>query len=301
MESGKQLKNAVIFYFTGTGNTQEVLLMLVRALDMEGFKTDCLQIDNCTAKSNTLDFAKYDAIGIGYPVWAFNAPEVVERFLKTLPRAEGKPAFIFKTLGEPFFANDASSFRIGRLLKKKGYRPDYERQFIMPYNIIFRYPDGVVRQLYALAEKLSIKTARDIANGVSSPPKFNFAAMLISFISLIHRPLSKLNGRMYTASAACSGCQKCVRECRSGNIRLEGGRIKFGWKCVMCMRCVMYCPRDAIKVGLINNLAVRGPYDFKRIMNDPAVQRETIQNCNKGFFKHFKKYVRQVEELTSGI
>ena len=295
------MKKAIIFYFTSTGNTQEVLAMLMRALDAEGIQTDCLQIENCTIKSNIRNIADYDAIGIGYPVWAFNAPVMVERFLKTLPRAENKPVFVFTTAGEPFFLNNVSSHWIGRILKKRGYIPNYERHFIMPYNINFRYPDEIVKELYALAEKLSIQMARELANGVLCPPKWSPVAIPVSFVLRLQRPLSKLNGRLYKTDAACNGCQKCVRECGSGNISLESGRIKFGWKCMMCMRCVMYCPQGAIKAGLINGLAVRGPYDFKRIMNDPAIRKDTIQNCGKGFFKYFKKYVKEMEELTSEV
>lgn len=299
MGAWKKMRSAFIFYFTGTGNTQEVLAMLVHALETKGVKTDCLRMDSCTTNSNTLNAAEYDAIGIGYPIWAFNAPGMVEQFLKKLPRAEGKPAFIFKTSGEPFFINGASSLRIGRILKKRGYILNYERHFIMPYNICFRYPDDIVNQLYALAEKLSLKMARDLASGVSNPLKINPAAMIVSFVFRIQRPLSKFNGRMYKADETCCGCGKCVRECRSGNIFLEDGRIKFGWNCVMCMRCVMYCPRGAIRSGWINGLAVRGPYDFKRIMIDPEIRKDTIQNCRRGFFKYFKKYIKEMETLTA--
>ncbi len=295
------MKSLIIFYFTGTGNTEEVLGMLTRALNAENVKTDCMRIDCCTINNNTLDINGYDAIGIGYPVLAFNAPEMMEQFLKRLPAAEGKPAFIFKTSGEPFFTNNASSLGIDRLLKKRGYRLFYERHFIMPYNIGFRYPDEIVRQLYILAEKLSIKTARDLANDISCPPSYNPAAILISLLLRIEWPLARLNGRMYGVDRSCSRCQKCVKECRAGNIRLEDGRIKFGWKCMMCMRCVMYCPRGAVKAGLISGLALRGPYDFKQIMNNPAIREDAIQNCNKGFFKYFRKYIRKMEALTKGI
>ncbi len=294
------MKSAAIFYFTGTGNTQEVLAMIKSAFYAEGIKTDCLRIDHCTISNNTLGVANYDAIGIGYPILAYNAPETVERFLMTLPPSDGKRAFIFKTSGEPFFINGASSFGISRILKKKGYVLNYERHFIMPYNIFFRYPDAVVKQLYTLAERLSIKLAQDIADGVSDPPEFNPIVVLVSLIMRIQRPLAKLNGRMYGTDAACNLCRKCVRECRVGNIRLDAGKIKFGWKCMMCMRCVMYCPQGALKAGLINVMALRGPYDFKRITEDPDVCGEAIQDCNKGFFKFFKKYVKEMEELTSG-
>jgi formate hydrogenlyase subunit 6/NADH:ubiquinone oxidoreductase subunit I len=81
------------------------------------------------------------------------------------------------------------------------------------------------------------------------------------------------------------------------NIHLKNGKIKFGWKCTMCMRCIMYCPQKAITAGLIEPLAIHGAYDFKRILNDSSIPSDYILNCKKGFFKHFRKYAREIEAL----
>lgn len=294
------MKKVILFYFTGTGNTGQLLSMITSALQREGVQTDCYAVDSCMRQGKIPDVSGADGIGIGYPIYAFNAPEVVESFLRKLPPANGIPAFVFKTAGEPLSINNASSFWIHCILKRKGYRLTYERHFLMPYNIKFRFPDEAVKQIYTLSNKLAAKLARDFVQGRPDGPRYNLPALLVAWMMLIFRPLARFNGKMYWVSKECTQCQKCVRDCPLGNIRLQNGKIKFGWKCTMCMRCVMFCPKEAMHAGLIDGMSVRGGYDFERIMSDPAIAGEYNRNYKRGFFKLFKSYIRKMEKLTEG-
>lgn len=289
---------AIIFYFSGTGNTERVVGMLKDSLHREGVHVDCSRIDRCLRDGVMPDISGYDAVGIGYPVFAFNVPEPVEHFVRRLPGAEGKPVFVVKTAGEPFVFNQTSSHCIGRMLSRRGYEITYEANFLMPYNILFRYPDAVVKQLCRLAERLAEKMASDLASGVRAKPRYNPLLVLISAVMRIQQPGARLNGKLQRAAKACVRCGKCVRECPMGNIRMTDKGVKFGWQCTMCMRCVMYCPMGAVKAGIIEPLAVRGGYDFDRIIHDPDIADRYIEHCDKGFFRHFKQYVREVTALT---
>jgi NAD-dependent dihydropyrimidine dehydrogenase PreA subunit len=289
------VKKAIIFYFSGTGNTEKVLNMLATALGQEGVQSDCYAMDDCLRNRNIPDTADYDSVGIGYPIYAFNVPSIVAAFIRKLPKADGKPVFVFKTAGEPFLLNRASSYYIFSHLRKKGYLFDYERHFLMPYNIMFRYNDEVVKQIYLLSQKLARKMASDLSKGITHKPYFNPLIVFVSFIFRIQWIGAAINGRLLRTGNSCSLCQKCVRECKTGNIRLEDGKIRFGWNCTMCMRCIMYCPQKAIRAGILEPWAIRGAYDFERILSDASIPGDYIQKCEKGVFKYFKKYVRETE------
>ena len=293
------MKRIIIFYFSGTGHTEIVAEMLTEALHSQGIHVDCHRIDRCLAEGRLPDTVGYDAVGIGYPVYAFNVPRTVEGFVRMLPKADGKPVFVFKTAGEPFRFNNTSSYFIHGQLRRRGYDLAYERLFLMPYNIVFRYPDGVVKEIYILSERLAGKMAADIVGGVENRPRYNPLLILISLVMRIQFPGARINGRLMRAGKTCNQCGKCVRECPAGNIRMDQGRIRFGWRCVMCMRCVMRCPRGAVKAGVLEHWAVRGAYDFKGIVGNPAVEADYIEKCRQGFFRHFKKYVRDTEALVS--
>lgn len=295
------MEKVIIFYFSGTGNTEEVLSMLANALDYEGVHSDCYAIDDCIRNGNIPSISDYDSVGIGYPIYAFNVPSIVAAFIKKLPRADGKPLFVFKTAGEPFLLNHASSYYIFLHLRKKGYIFNYERHFLMPYNIIFRYNDEVVKQIYLLSQKLAQKMASDLSKGITHEPNFNPAIVFVSLIFRIQWIGAAINGRLQRTGNSCSLCQKCVKECKTDNIRLEHGKIRFGWNCTMCMRCIMYCPQKAIKAGILEPWAIRGAYDFKRILSDASIPNDYIQKCNKGVFRYFKKYVRETEAQLNGI
>jgi len=290
------VKRVIIFYFSGTGHTEIVAEMLRDALHARGVHVDSRRIDRCLREGSVPGVSSYDAVGIGYPVYAFNVPRTVEDFIRMLPRSD-RPVFVFKTAGEPFVFNNTSSYFIHGQLRRRGYDLTYERLFLMPYNIIFRYPDEVVKEIYTLSARLAGRMAAEIVRGVDIRPRYNPLLLLISLVMRIQFPGARLNGRLMRAAGDCNLCGKCVRECRAGNIRIDGGRVRFGWNCVMCMRCVMLCPRGAVKAGLLDHWAVRGAYDFKGIMNDPEVQGDTIQRYGKGFFGHFRKYVKKTEAL----
>ena len=289
------MKRVIIFYFSGTGHTEIVAEMIKNALHTQGVHVDCHRIDRCVLDGSIPDISGYDAVGIGYPIYAFNVPRTVEEFVRMLPKG-GKPVFVFKTAGEPFMFNKPSSYFIHGQLRRRGYGLIYERLYLMPYNIVFRYPDEVVKEIYTLSECLAGKMAEDIVRGAEHKPRYNPLLVLISLVMRIQFPGARLNGRLMRAGKDCNRCGKCVRECRGGNIRMDRGRVRFGWRCVMCMRCVMFCPKSAVKAGILEPWAVRGAYDFKGIVNNPAVEGRYIENCRKGFFTHFKKYLAQAED-----
>jgi Fe-S-cluster-containing hydrogenase component 2 len=255
-----------------------------------GVHIDTYNIEKLVSKGEKIVLSGYDSIGIGYPVYAFNTPKTVWDLVKSLPMGEGRKVFIFKTAGEPFYWNDSSSLMIIKRLQKKGYRVVFERHYLMPYNIIMRYPDSLVKQMYNTTQKLCIDMAERIMNGEEHLPKFTFKSRLAAFVFRIQWPGAAINGRLCSTNKRCNLCMKCANSCPTHNILLKSGKICFSWKCVMCMRCVMYCPKDAINFGLLKGLALNGAYDFNKIISDDAIPDEYVNDKTRGFFKFFKKY-----------
>jgi len=140
------MANAIIYTFSGTGNTLIAAEMIKKQFETEGIKTDIYRVKNPFGEAPDPD--GYDYAGFGYPIYAFNCPEIFFRFVKSLPSAPGRKAFIFKTAGEPSHFNDASSYKLLAELKKKGFVTALEQHLLMPYNIVFRYKDSLAKQMY---------------------------------------------------------------------------------------------------------------------------------------------------------
>ena len=285
----------IIYCFSGTGNTKLVSKMLANALSVYNIATDISLIDYTAYKKGTYPSPNdYDIVGVSYPIYGFNAPFLVNRFVKHLPRSSKyQKAFIIKTSGEPFKMNHHSSSIIKRYLKHKGYDVRYEKHFLMPYNIMFRYPDSLVKQMYLYAKEYTKVSAKHIKNGdrcLLHGLPLGWIVYVIAKLVWIGGPII---GKTYHINKSrCIKCNLCVNNCPMNNIKLnkKTGFPKFGKHCMICMRCVMYCPHNAINAGILNPWKVNGSYNFDSIVKDNTISSDYVNKITSGYFKLFNKY-----------
>ncbi len=289
-----------LFTFSGTGNTAMVADMLKSAFAEKGATVENYNIEKIQRDGERPDMASFDYIGIGYPIHAFNEPPIVTRWIKALSKSSGQKSFIFKTAGEPFFANNVSSCRMIHLLKQKGYRNIFERHFLMPYNIMFRYPDGLVKQMVLTSEKLANHMAGAILAGEIHIQDYSLYTRINGMVFRFLKNYGvALNGKFFHISKKCTHCMKCVRECPVQNIHYDGRKFRFGWKCMLCMRCAMRCPAGAVKMSVLTPWVLVGEYDFKRIMADPRIGGDFVNKKTRGYFRLFRKYFEWADEETA--
>ena len=62
----------------------------------------------------------------------------------------------------------------------------------------------------------------------------------------------------------------------------------------MCQRCIMYCPKHAIKVGLFNSWRVDVPYSFKE--QKEFQEERHPKYCRKNYIKYFEISERRIKE-----
>ena len=277
--------------FSGTGHTHLCGHFIKEAFNEQGHQ--CEQYALKANEELNLDYNAYDLIGFGYPIHAFNAPEIFKNYIKTLPNVDHKKYFFYKVSGEPFHLNDASSYHIYKKLKKKGFELYSEKHFLMPYNIMFRYRDSIAKQMYLYLKPLTKAFTIEMLTGEPETIKYKFGYKIVSLFLRIEWIAPKVNSPfVHIKKDKCVGCQKCIKECPSaalfinkkGNIRIKAS------KCAMCMRCAMNCPKDAITYGFMNPWKVNGPFKFEELVNNKEVAPEYINHDTKGYFKKFNKY-----------
>lgn len=275
---------AVAYYFTGTGNTERVCEKLKTEWERRGHEMDLIRIYPDTEPV----FEGYDRIVVGYPVHGFNAPTPIQEFLKKLPfRAEGTSdkVFLLRTSGEPSKLNHASGIEPERLLRKKGYQVVGEFPYVMPYNIIFRHPDGMAARMEEASNLKILRDADDLEAGRGWRAKVDFLRRAFSFIVKIEHPAMPVLGRTFRVkSDLCVGCGKCVKSCPRGNITMKDGKPKFGGQCVGCMACAFLCPKDAVRISLLNAWRVNGAYSFE---GEPVEDEKVIRYCRRMYLKYF--------------
>ncbi len=289
------MPNAIIYVFTGTYHTLKAAQMIRTHLESDNIRTQIYEVrypfDNVPLPDDC------DYVGFGYPVHAFNSPLMFLRFVRSLPVAKSNKAFIFKTSGEPARINAESSYSLCHILRKKGFDVVLDTHLLMPYNILFRYKDGLVKQMTLYTDALCKLLTVRLLNGDRDTFRFSKTRRLISLCMRIEWFGAWLNGRLYTVKMKkCSLCMRCVKTCPAANITYENGKFRFGGRCAMCMRCVMYCPKDAVNFGILRPLRVNGGYAFDKILADPAISPDFVGPKTKGYFKLFRSFFHRADD-----
>jgi len=296
------MPSAIIYVFSGTYHTLKTAEMLKNHLEDNQILTTTHEVRQPIERIPVPHSG--DIVGFGYPVHAFNAPQFFLRFVRSLPPAQNNRAFIFKTSGEPFRINDASSCQLYRTLRKKGYDVVLETHMLMPYNIIRRYPDSLVKQMVLYSDAQCRMLTLRLLNGERDLFRYALRHRLASVLFRIEWFGAWFNGMFYSVDMnQCAQCQRCVKLCPAGNITYDGSRFHFGRNCTMCMRCAMYCPFNAIRIGLLQPWKVNGGYAFTKITDDPKVPSDFVNPKTKGYFGLFRKFFQNADNalLAYGI
>ena len=289
----------VICYFSGTGNTAKVVEKYRETLTAHGDTVETYAMEQLLGDAMPEEFlntlGNVDLLGIGYPVHAFNAPSIVLKFVRSLPRQACKTrAFVVSTSGEPLKMNNISSIKTCRLLKRRNYDVTNEYHYVMPYNIMFRHTDTMAHRMWKVAQQLIPSDAKELTDGKAHKLKRVFCGSLIAWMMRCEHWGGRLNGRHYKVDDKCVQCQKCVNICPTKNITVKDGKLKFGKNCLMCQRCVQLCPKDAIVMGWFNSWKVHGAYSFEE--PDEAQSQEYNRMLTKAYKKYFEESDKRIQE-----
>ena len=283
----------ILYVFSGTGNTLKVASLYKQYLDAE---VTVYRVAKTSPPPPSPE--DYDLIGIGYPIHAFSAPEPILKFVKTLPKLQGKRAFVFKSSGEGLHLNDGSSQKLIKRLKKKGYDVLFERHFVMPYNMIYRHSDEMAKQMWIYTRAMVKLSATEIENGVKRKVKQNiFKRAFSATFRIIEQPFTHIHGPLFRVNKKkCIDCGRCIKICPQANIiKKENGKFKFGSACVLCMGCSFNCPVDAVNVGVFKFWKVNGSYRLNELVKDESLYFPLVPDRAKGIYKLYKKYYRECD------
>ncbi len=283
-------KSVGICYFSGTGNTETVAHLLAKEFEKSA-RVDVVKIEDVLKGVVRLTPEEYDIIGVGYPVHALNAPKIVFKFISQLPHGD-KKMFLFKTSGDPFMRGGPTAMVRSRLCQK-GYTVFYEGLVVMPSNVLIKYDDTLVKQLYNTAVKKAAKMAEDILSGTVKIQKDNIFSQVLAYLfSGLEWMGTPFIGKDLRVLPSCILCDECVRNCPTNTIARENNTITFGWGCIACMRCIYTCPVNAIKPRLYKFFALK-EYNIQKIIDDPTIKGDYVSKDTRGYFKRFYDYIME--------
>ena len=283
----------LLIYYTGTYNTRYLTDMAENALKSRGHDVTRIEVRR---DAPVIDTDGFDLVGIGYPIYGFNSPLPLNRYIKKLRFRKGQRYFIYKNSGETFAINNASDRVIKRRMRRRGATLVGQYHFVMPYNIHFPFDRDFIRELLDKDKKLLEVMMHDLESGNIAKIKSNIFYDIASAVVSVQKIGGFVNSFFYRVDAdKCVGCMRCVRECPEQNISVRKGKIVFGHRCDMCMRCSFYCPSDAIKTGFLEGWKVREYYDLGELAAEGPPTEPYITERSRGFYKCYIRTFADIE------
>ena len=287
------MKNAIIYVFSGTGNTKKACDIYKSEFEKNGVETTLYTVKK--GFENLPDPNNFDYVGFAYPIHGFNAPYIMLDLAKALPKANGtKQYFVVKTSGEPLKINNVSSIKFNDIMKRKGYVPFSEYHYVMPYNMIFRHTDEMAARMKNTLEQLASVEAREVICGVEHKLSKVPFGRFVAWVVRIEQPAMKVNGRFFKVDGnKCIKCGACAKNCPVGNIKMDGnGKFSFGGDCVMCPRCSFNCPTNAFDIGMLNGWKVNGRYSYK--LPEKPEEDKHAWYCKKAYKRYFEEAQKKI-------
>lgn len=235
------LSNIDFFYFSGTGNT----LLIVKRMRDTFVENGTIVNINKMESSSPADINPDHIIGLAFPVALQGTNPIVWDFVRSLPETNGTKIFMVDTLG---MYSGGIVGPMKKILSRKGYNTIGAKEIVMPNNLFPKKIDlkknnRKVQKGLRKAERY----ANDILNGTSRWSRVPLFSELIARISQSERIWKSYSNRyqFHIDASKCKRCGLCKKLCPVDNIAINSAP-DIGSDCVLCMRCISFCPMKAI-------------------------------------------------------
>lgn len=273
----------MIFYYSGTGNTQWAASMLAEHLNER-----LLFIPEELKGGMHYTLSAGEMVGFCFPVHGWQPPHIVRRFIHSLHlnTVDGSSlaahyTYTLVTCGDSV---GRTTSILQKLLTAKGLNLSGHYDLVMPESYVclpFMYTDTPERESRKIAQAaIDIEQiiGRIQQHAVCPAPRHP-GALPKTYSYVIGAFFNKymITDKPFRVDEAkCIRCGKCVETCSIGNVRIKNGNAPeflHSGECTCCLACYHHCPVHAINYGKITRR--RGQYYFgKNGKADVRTQKE---------------------------
>lgn len=254
--------NAILYHFSGTGNARRAAIWMKDRLCAADVPAEIHAITIGTKAQPVADDSR-PLIGFFFPAHGFTTIWAMLRFILLFPRA--------KTRTDVFGLCTRAGLKYGRvyipgyeggglilpllILWLKGYRVAGSMPLDMPSNWMSLHSSLAREKCVAMAERCRAKVEAYADRMLAGEWAIHGWAMLpLGALLLLFAPVYLIFGRLglsktLMATTKCRRCGMCARNCPVHAIRFVDGRPYWTFNCESCMRCISYCPRNAIQAS----------------------------------------------------
>lgn len=233
----------MIFYYTGTGNSQMVAETIARS------NGDTLVNIAAAMKAGeyTYTIGGDETVGFVMPTYYYGIPIRIPDFIGAL-KFDHTPAYIWTCLTCDGLTAGAGKM-LAQVLKEHGLAPSAQFSCPVVNNAVVmghQQPERNVEMLLDRAQKHSEVIAAYIRQRRTGD--FDDCGGM-DYITKQSYPMYK-NGRKtkhFSVNEKCVGCGRCALECPADAIQIVDGKAKWvKERCDYCLRCINGCPQKAI-------------------------------------------------------
>lgn len=240
--------NALILYFSGTGNTRNAAGEFRAGLLKRGYSVAM----HSTEEKADLTKIPYDVLLVGFPkYYEYPLLPMLQYLKRNLPKSG-------KTVPTLAFCTQAGGLKtdfsgLGRLLRKKNHRLTVGVSFPYANNMMIFKAFHATEPAELAANRENIRKQIDpllddfLAGKEHSEQTKAWQRPLILLVAKSCFHVMPAFFMRFSTDESCTGCGLCAKRCPRKNIRMENGRPVFQKHCLFCMRCINSCPVNAIR------------------------------------------------------
>ncbi len=246
---------ATIFYFSGTGNTYNIAKKISEGLSGRLVPiTSVIDEDYITADTDT--------IGIVFPVYYVDVPNIIRVFIPKLRGLSSKYVFAVCNFGG---GAGRALKTIKALISENGGELSAAYGVHMPQNAFLK-PWVKNERLFAKMDNVIERICRQTKEKKIHPYSKRVIEILLTpigplFTSITRNYMLKTVGNgeddsdmslvyrldsVFSVNEECSGCGICSKVCPTHNIVLKNGKPEWTHRCENCLACYNFCPQKAI-------------------------------------------------------
>ncbi len=270
----------LVIYFSQTGVTRKVAEQIRDGVAEVAGHCDLKTLTDVKPES----LADYDLVGLGCPVFYYNAPFNVRDFMQGLPELVDKQWFVFCSHGSVM--GNTLILMAEALMKKGirvvGYHDTYADGTIpfYPYpTLTTGHPDEREYEEARAFGREVAERSRRIAGGEQglipeAGEKNQEWTQQAETYSLDF--LSQVMPRMRINEEKCIQCQECSENCPVGGIDVEADPPRIQDPCIYCWNCAKICPELAIEAewdGVVS-IAPQNYARYREVLEEAAARGE---------------------------
>lgn len=235
----------MIFYFSGTGNSQYVAKVLGDATKETVVNITRDEME----KELEYNLKEGENLGFVFPIYWWGMPVLVEEFVRKMKVKLGVDNYIYGVSTYGLQPHNGLK-DLEKLLMKKGMYLDATYEVKMVDNYVVGYDIAGKEKQEVIYSQARIKID-SIIHDVAERQHSKIGDIIGTTIKpIVHSVYKHTDHRKkFYVTEDCTGCGYCAKNCPCQAIVMENNKPVWKENCSFCLKCIHSCPKQAVQNG----------------------------------------------------